>query len=518
MPEDGKSEGRAVSRVARRLAGAVLLLSLAAGTGASMPPPGVGTYPAPVPLRAAGLLGTHPGSFARIPPQDASGASYLSASNVLRLSDGRLRYLSADSHEPVTVSPNDPGALAAAGESRKWLERGSVPGRDSTERQVSERALLDLRVLTPEGAATLAGPDRRWAYIWPRDASFAAAAFAVTEHHDESYQILSFLARAQQPDGTWKARYRPDGSPVADGRAPQLDSTGWFPWAAWYSFVTDPRRERAEKRMKTLWPSVRAAADAASDSLGPGGLPPGGSDYWETPTLEPNLGTAAPLRTGLRSAADIATKLGHEDEAQRYSKASVRLDTAIQNEFAPRGYPRTARFGSGADAAVNFLAPPFAPHDAKVEKAVEDAASRLAAPNGGMLPGEEWKQDPSVSWTPETAFFALSAASDGRDGAARRYLGWLMDHRTSLGSFPEKIDGDGDPQAAAPLAWTSALVILALAAEEKPLPVPPVYKTSRGPGTPPTPLAALGGVLLGVAVLAMANRPRWYPEPVSARP
>ncbi len=517
MAQREKSEGRDIPHGVRRFIAAVLLLGLVIGAG-TVTLNMNSSYPAPVPLRADGLLGNHPGSFARIPPQDASGASYLPASNVLRLSDGRLRYLPADSSEPVTVSPDDPGALAVTDETRKWLEQGNVPGKNSMERQVSERALLDLRLLTPEGAATLAGPDRRWAYVWPRDASFAAAAFAATNHHEESYQILSFLARTQQSDGTWEARYRPDGSPVADGRAPQLDSTGWVPWAAWYSFVTDPKHERAEKHMRMLWPSVRAAADAASDSLGPGGLPPGGSDYWEMPTLGPNLGTAAPMRTGLRSAADIATKLGHENDAQRYARAAARLDMAIEDEFAPRGYPRTARLGSGADAAVNFLAPPFASRGAQVEKAVEDAASRLAAPNGGMLPGEQWKQDPSVSWTPETAFFALSASADGRDATARRYLTWLADHRTSLGSFPEKIDGDGKPQAAAPLAWTSAIVILALAAKENPLPVPPVYKTAGEPGPSPSPLAPLGGVLLGVAFLAAANRPRWYPVSVSVRP
>ncbi len=517
MARKRKSGERGVPRRAR-FVGTVLLLGLFAGAVSIALVDDRPSYAPPVPLRAAGLLGNHPGLFARIPPQDASGASYLPASSVLRLSDDRLRYLPASSTDPVTVSSDNPGALAVAAESRKWLGRGTVPGTNARERQVSERSLLDLRLLTPEGAATLAGPDQRWAYVWPRDASFAAAAFAATEHHEESYQVLDFLAKVQKTNGTWAARYHPDGSPVADGRAPQLDSAGWFSWAAWYAFTTDPEHERADIQMRTLWPGVRAAADAMVDSLGPGGLPPGGSDYWETPTLGPNLGTAAPVRAGLRSAADMATKLEREDDARRYSEAAAHLDAAIQRQFASRGYPRSTRFGSGADAAVNFLAPPFAPRDAKVEKAVEEAASRLAAPNGGMLPGEGWRQDPSVSWTPETAFFALSASASGRRKEARRYLMWLADHRTSLGSFPEKIDGDGEPQAAAPIAWTSAIVVLALAAEQKPLPIPPAYKFDGKPNPSPAPPAPLGGVLLGVAFLVVANQPRWYPVPVSVRP
>ena len=335
---------------------------------------------------------------------------------------------------------------------------------------MAERALLDLRLLTDDNGAIVAAPHERWNYVWPRDASWAAAAFAAAGHHEESYEILRFLASVQKNDGTWEARYKADGSPVLDGRDPQLDATGWFPWAVWFHAAT--ASDGAQREVEMLWPVVRKAADAATDSPGPGGLPPGGPDYWEIPTWKPNLGTAAPLLTGLRSASDLADELGREEEAGRYADSAARLDAAVGREFAPRGYPRTTRRGSGADAAVNFLAPPFAPPDPAVEKAIGEAAEKLRAPNGGMLPGEKWRQKPTVAWTPETAFFALSAAAGGDKETADRYLGWLADHRTELGSFPEKVDGAGDPQAVAPLGWTSAIVVLALVAEEETLPVP----------------------------------------------
>jgi glucoamylase len=515
----GESKGGGANLHARYSAAIVLVLALVLCAGAENRMPEE-SYPSPVPLVAGGLIGGHPsGPALPVSPEEARGASYLPASNVLRLPDGRLRYAPPGAAHAVTVPPDDPGAAAAADATRAWLESGTVPGDDAAERAISERALLDLRLLTRPNGAALAGLHPRWRSVWPRDASFVAVAFAATGHHDLSYEILSFLAETQEPHGSWEARYDAAGTPVLDGRARQLDATGWFPWATWYWFVTAERRDK--HRAKALWPAVRAAAETAAGSLGADGLPPGGADYWEVETWRPNLGTAAPLRTGLRAAADLAQRLGHDSDARRYAAAAGRLDAAISREFAPAGYPRTTSPRSGADAAVTFLAPPFAPPDEGVERAIADAADRLQAPNGGLLPGERWTQDPTVAWTPETALFALCAAASGDGEEAERLLGWLAAHRTGLGAFPEKVDGDGEPRAAAPLSWTGAIVVLTLAAEEEPLPVPPVpepvpSETSALPAPAVVGLLVCAGLLLALGRRRL-TRPRWCRGPGSCR-
>ena len=470
MEERSTARRGAGSRFARYAAGIILVLGLIFGSGAAgrAPEP----YSPPAPLRVSGLIGDPLSPGALISPDEAAGASYLPSSNVLRLQGGELRYLPAGSARAVTVLPGDPGAAAAASETRSWLAEGGVPGGTESERRISERALLDLRLLTQQNGAALAAPYSRWARVWPRDAGFVAVAFAATDHHEESYDILEFLAASQESDGTWEARYNPDGTPVLDGRSRQLDAVGWFPWAVWYWYVTGDRYSR--ERIDALWPATRGAADAAAASLGADGLPPGGADYWEAETWRTNLGTAAPLRTGLRAAADLARKLGHASDARRYAAAAARLDAAIEREFAPTGYTRTTAARSGVDASVNFLAPPFAPPDQRVGEAVVVAAERLRAPNSGVVPGEHWPHDPTVAWTPESALFALSAAASGDEREADSRLGWLAAHRTTLGAFPEKVDADGEPRSAAPLGWTEAVVVLALAAQENPLPVPPV--------------------------------------------
>ena len=79
------------------------------------------------PLFAAGLLGNRD-ALVSVPPGQAHGAAYLGQSTVLRLADGRLRYLPPGAAEPVTGPPGDPGGLAVAAEERAWLAAGTVPG------------------------------------------------------------------------------------------------------------------------------------------------------------------------------------------------------------------------------------------------------------------------------------------------------------------------------------------------------------------------------------------------------
>jgi glucoamylase len=444
----------------RRLLGGLLAAGLAAGLLAATRP----DRSSP-PLMAAGLLGNRSGLLA-VTPEQAHGAAYLPGSTVLRLADGRLRYLPAGADAPLTVPAGDPGAMAAVAGERAWLAGGSLPGAGPAEREAAARSLLFLRLLLRPGGAAIAAETPYWAYVWPRDGSFAAAAFAVTGHRAEALAILGFLARTQRPDGTWPARSHPDGRPVTDGRPAQLDATGWVPWAAW--LASDQGRDRLAAAR--LWPTVRAAAELAAGSLDADGLPPAGPDYWERHERAPTLGTAAALLVGLRAAARLAGRLGQRDRLDTWTGAAARLDRAVRERFGPTGYQRYPT-GGGADAAVAWLAPPFAPPDAAVRAAVAGAWRWLAADGGGAVPGRPWRGgDP---WTPATASFALAAAAAGDRQAAASRLAWLLAHRTVLGAFPERVGrDDGAPRSVAPLAWTHAIVLLALVSGERPIPIP----------------------------------------------
>ncbi len=381
-------------------------------------------------------------------------------------------------------------ASASAGATQRWLAAGTVPGSGPATRSMAERALLDLHLSTRPDGAVVAGWYPGWDDAWPRDSTWVAVALAVTGHGADAHRVLAFLQREQNRDGTWAARYQPDGGgPVRDGRPVELDAAGWVPWAvwSWYEASHPPRSGLAG-----LWPMVSAAAGAAERSLDPGGLPGAATDYWEHGT-QVTLGTAAPLLTGLRAAAAIAGALGRTQADQEWSAASARLARAIQAEFGCYGFNRLPGDPAGPDASVTFLGPPFGPGTAALDRA-EDAAERtLTLPGGGVLPGADWPGNAATAWTAETAFFALFDAATGEHGRASALLSWLAAHRTRLGALPEQVTAAGQPASVAPLAWTDAAVLLALSAPALPrVPVPPGGQPATSGGCLLPPLTAVG--------------------------
>jgi hypothetical protein len=334
-------------------------------------------------------------------------------------------------------------------------------------------ALADLDSLTLPNGGTLAGENGPWRYVWPRDASFVAVARCAIGQFDEALKVLSFLDSVRPSTGRWEARYTSTGQHVTDGREPQLDASGWVLWATWFC--------RAGGQ---YWDLVSESADQILRELGPDGLPARSPDYWERPEKELTLGTVAPLLTGLRAAVRIANEQHRPAEATRWQAALDKLSAATDRVFGP-DYPRTpARatsliepgvepigLGGSSDSFVTVLGPPFAPARPVVSTAINTAYAALTQPNGGVTPGEDWRAD-GVSWTPQTALFALSAAARGDQDTANRLLTWLDHHRTKTGALPEKVNRDLEPAGEAPLAWTSALVVLTDTTLHNPLPIP----------------------------------------------
>ena len=351
----------------------------------------------------------------------------------------------------------------------RWLAGGTVPGAGTPWQPMVRTALLDLHVLTlgtdPGEAAAIAAWSTRWRFVWPRDAAFVAAAYAVTGHPDDAARVLAFLQRVQPTSGRFQARYLPDGSGgVPDERGEEADGAGWTLWALARVTATDPAL--TGRFHPLLVRSTRACLDSLA--AGRDGLPAPGLDYWEVPTGRVTLGVAAPALAGLEAAVPLLRDRGETELADRAERAATDLDRAITSVFAPSGYPREAG-GVHRDAAVTFLLPPFRTPSAATYPAIRrawlSAQQELLRPAGGLAPGARWRAD-GISWTPETALFALTAAasSEPSDHAvARHWLDWLDTHRTKGGALPEKVLRDGSPGSAAPLAWTAALTVLTVA-------------------------------------------------------
>lgn len=350
-----------------------------------------------------------------------------------------------------------------------WLA-GCAPW---TASPLGRSALLDLSVLQV-GDVGVAGWSTHWRYTWPRDASHVAMALIRAGRRGEAVHMLHRLQSWQGADGWFEARYRPDGSGSPDARERQLDGVGWVLWAA-AGLLPGPGQD------------VEASAEGVAAELGAGdalvadvrglrpmiersvalaiavtseGLPPVSPDYWEVGESRRTLGTAAPLLAGLQAGSRLLLALGEPEGALRARRAATDLEGRIHEVFGARGYPRHED-GTHRDTGVAFLLPPYTERaHPDVVAAVNQARGELLRPAGGLAPGAGWRQD-GVSWTPETAVFALVAATGSDVDYARATLGWLADHRTEAGSFPEKVLYDGRPAAVAPLAWTAATVLLA---------------------------------------------------------
>lgn len=367
-----------------------------------------------------------------------------------------LAFLAAGTASNVERNPQ-PG-LVAEGIPGQKVPSATSAHLPSQYQGMVRQALADLDALTLPGGATLAGWDGPWRFVWPRDASFVAAARCSVGQYAEASSVFSFLNRVRPASGRWAARYAVDGSVPVDGREPQLDGSGWVLWAGWFC--------SSGLDLSVYWPMLQESGDQIVAELGRDGLPAVSPDYWERPESSVTLGTVAPLLAGLRAGLAIAAQLGHE--VPSWQGALDRLSAATDRVFGP-DYPRTP--GGGLDAIVTVLGPPFGPPRVDVADAIDHTRNVLTQPNGGVTPGESWRAD-GVAWTPQTTLFALSSAARGDRATAESLLSWLDSHRTRTGAIPEKVNRDLHPAGEAPLGWTSALVILTAAALDKPLPIP----------------------------------------------
>lgn len=392
-----------------------------------------------LPLHAETIAWTAPGERAEVPVGQAG--RLVPGSRVLR--DAR-----------------DRDALLA--QERSWWQACSSRVRtDPRWSSLAQAALLDLNVLTLPSGVTVAGWTRQWRYLWPRDGAHTAVALGLCGYREQARAQWRQLAGLPRVNGEFEARYRLDLQGPPDDRPRQLDGLGWFLWCTGL-LQRIGVLDRAEVTGRAA--DVRAVATSALVQL-EHDLPGASPDYWEVDEDEVTLGTVAPLLAGLDR---IRTALRWVDPAlaARVDRALPGMRARVESEFGEHGYQRYADHG-GPDTAVCFLLPPYT--SAALTGALPAARSAVDAlrqPGGGVTPGDSWKDD-GISWTPETAVFAgvFAASDDAADhDRARGLLRWLDTHRTAGGSLPEKVLRTGRPASVAPLAWTDASTLIAIAA------------------------------------------------------
>jgi hypothetical protein len=306
----------------------------------------------------------------------------------------------------------------AATADRRWLGRARPLGSGAPgwARVIYVRSLLVLHALTDRRTgAVAAGARDGWAYVWPRDASAAAIAYAAAGYRPEAERVTRFLLGLGLEDA---ARFHGDGSPVP-GRVAQGDAIGWVAAAAQAAGL------------------IGSARHAARILAGGGPVPwRDRADYWEGAPGD-YLGNAI-------AAGEVAIKHLYG------AKLPLRLEREPDDP------------GSGLDSAAAWAVRPFSqPH---LYLAARATLSRLVSRMTpfGITPGEAWPggDDP---WSAPTAWTAWSLAALGERRDALRLMQALRRSATPAGDLPERVDAEtGVPRSTTPLAWSHAFAILAL--------------------------------------------------------
>jgi len=324
-------------------------------------------------------------------------------------------------------------------------------------------SLLDLYMLSRDYGVSVAGWEPPWRYVWPRDSALVVSAFMRTGHVEEAERNLDFLQRVQPASGVFAARYLADWSgKVPDQRGEQLDGSGWALWALGEveRFTPPDGRMAVSLRYRQL---LLRSTDAIIRSINrETGLPRSSPDYWEIKENKTTLATSAVSLAGLQSAVEVFKILRQSDQAAAVEDVASALDRSIAASFGSSSYSRyPGGRARNVDLGVTFLQTPFATFSAQQEtrSAWSSVPERTSRPAGGLSPGGGWRND-GISWTASVATYAVAAACI-EPSAAVHWLTWLDAHRTPAGALPEKVLADGSPASAAPLAWTSAAVIIA---------------------------------------------------------
>jgi hypothetical protein len=299
------------------------------------------------------------------------------------------------------------------------------------------RSLLVLLGLTEPNGAVIAGAREGWAYVWPRDASTVAIAFAAAGYRGEARRITRFLLGL---DLTTAARFHPDGSPL-DGRAAQGDAAGWVAAAA----------RAAGLRARSASLSWEDRADYQEGDPG---------DYIGNAIAS----TAVSLTNGPRER----TTGGRQPGARQLPRLFATPDGTLSR--------RANDPESGLDSAAAWAVRPF--ELPILYSLARRTLLRLAAESGrfGIVPSQSWDggNDP---WIAPTAWVAWSLAAlaqrdrlGGSEVVARResaaalhLMAALRRDATPTGLLPERVDvHTGVPTSTTPLAWSHAFAILAL--------------------------------------------------------
>jgi glucoamylase len=372
--------------------------------------------------------------------------------------------------------------------------------------RVYRRSLLALELLADRSTGgVIAAPEfdpdflhcGGYGFVWPRDLAFIALSLLAGGRDDLAVAGLRWLARTQTPEGLWLQRHWTDGALAPSWSLHQIDETG----ATLFAYEAAWRELRDEELDRELWPSARRAGELLVSFLDvESGLPRASVDLWEQHEGQHSY-TAAATAAGLDAAAAMAAR--HEPALEAgFRTAAERVRQGIESHLWSEehgrylrsrlvgrrddaGEPVPAAFASGlpypnravasvdpldarVDSSLLGLAWPFRAVDPESPRMRATAAAierDLLLPEGGVLRYEGDVYAGGNPWLLTTLWLGLYYRQIGDDAGLRRCVEYVADCATPLGLLPEQVTREGEPAWVLPLAWSHAMLLLAVRPE-----------------------------------------------------
>ncbi len=327
-----------------------------------------------------------------------------------------------------------------------------------------------------------------YAYMWPRDAAYAARALLLAGDLNGAKSFLTFCNSIVSDRGYFMHKYLPDGSVgsswhpwIKDGKPElpiQADETAivLIVLGEYYRMSRDV--EFVESIFNSL---IKRSADFLAEYVDESGLPLPSYDLWEQIYCTSTY-TTGTTYAALLAAAELAHVLGKHDLAGEYTRVAERMQSAASTHLLGESgaflkavvadgtrYKSNTQldFSSFYGAFEYGLAPAAGTRMRDALAAYKSDLELHAGTIGGMprftgddyyITGPGALPNPWIITTLWLAQYYIRTATKSSDlKQADALIAWVCAHRSPSGLLSEQLNPyTGEPLGATPLVWSHA--------------------------------------------------------------
>lgn len=359
-----------------------------------------------------------------------------------------------------------------------------------------KKSLMYVRAHVDDGGGIIASADSdtlqhgmdTYAYVWPRDAAYAALALDRAGDPNVAERFFAFVNDVMEEGGYFMHKYLPDKSLgsswhpwIKDGKTQlpiQEDETALVIYALYEHYKHSRDLEFIEKLYNPL---VRRAADFLLNYRDKRtGLPSSSYDLWEEKRGTSTF-TSAAVYGALTAAAELSTVLGKKEYARAYAKGAKEVKEGIIRYLYD---PDMGNFVKQIDTETNvrdltldfssvygvFAFGVLPSDDERLARAFHTASQTLfsGTTSGGMGRYERdlyyrtgAKDNPWFVATLWYAEYLIARAERSEDlDPVRDIFAWTASHALPSGILSEQLSAEtGKQVSVAPLCWSHAAYV-----------------------------------------------------------